>query len=281
MYQITTKTLAKTDTLPYERKVTYYQEEAVAEKGLLVYCHGGGLLYGDREDLPELHIRTFTEAGYRIAATDYPMAPTVRLDGILGAVLEGIREVTETNEDLPYFLFGRSAGAYLVLLAAASGRLPRKPSGILSYYGYGFLTDQWFETPSSYYAQFPPVAESCLPGPDEAPFCEAPLDQYYDRYIYARQQGLWKSLIYEGRDKYFYRDYTLRLADSLGAPLFAAHSTGDTDVPYEEFRALQAKYHPETMIAVAPLHDFDRDTEDPFTAKLLEKSVAFMDEHLN
>lgn len=281
MYSVTTEALPLTDAFPYERKVTYYGDDAVPTRALLIYCHGGGLLYGEREDLPELHLKTFTEAGFRIAAIDYPMAPTIKLDDILEAVLDAVREVTEENRDLPYFLFGRSAGAYLMLLAAASGKLPHKPSGILSYYGYGFLTDQWFETPSAYYMQFPAVPESCLPDEDEAPFCDAPLDSYYDRYIYARQQGRWKGLIYEGRDKYFYRDYTLRLADSLGAPLFAAHSTGDTDVPYEEFRALQDKYHPETMIAVAPLHDFDRDTEDPFTAKLLEKSVAFLNEHLD
>ena len=40
-------------------------------------------------------------------------------------------------------------------------------------------------------------------------------------YVYARQTGSWRSLLYEGRDKYFYLDYTLRACPPFPCPFSA------------------------------------------------------------
>ena len=106
------------------------------------------------------------------------------------------------------------------------------------------------------------------------------LDEYYSTYVYARQTGRWKDLIYEGRDKFFFLYYTLRTVDSLPAPVFAAHSTGDTDVPYSEFISLCNKYKPEKFIVSIHAHDFDRNTDDPATKDLLSKTSDFIENNL-
>lgn len=95
------------------------------------------------------------------------------------------------------------------------------------------------------------------------------------------QQGNWIDLFYEGREKFFYLDYTLRACDKLPCPLFCAHSTGDTDVPFSEFTELSNKYHAKRFIVSGTEHDFDRDTENPFTQKVLDETVAFIEKCSN
>lgn len=269
----------------WEKRVTRYADSDFPPKARLFYFHGGGLLYGSRKDLPDQHIALLTQAGYEILAFDYPLAPAADLEQILMDVCDSINTACEdtatfTDATLPYFLWGRSAGAYLCLIAAASGMLTRQPAGILSYYGYGFLCDNWFCTPSSYYCTLPPVDQSCLEHAPQTVHAEGDLESHYSIYVYARQTGTWKNLIYRGREKYFYLNYSLRTCDRLPCPLFAAHSTGDTDVPYEEFVALCNRYHAQRFIASGDTHDFDRDSDNPFTTSLLESTIQFIEETL-
>nr|WP_294468120.1 alpha/beta hydrolase [uncultured Sellimonas sp.] len=263
-------------------RAVLYEDPSVTPKACILYFHGGGLLYGNAKDLPSSHLRKLTSAGYPVASFEYPLAPAAKLDRILASVTDSINHYLRHFEQyvpkkVPYVLFGRSAGAYLCLIAAAHGNLDEKPAGILSYYGYGFLCDNWFETPSSYYRALPAVTESCLQAIPQEIHTSGDLDTHYSVYVYARQTGNWKSLIYEGREKFFYLDYSLRTCDSLSCPLFAAHSTGDPDVPYEEFTALCNKYQPVRFITAGNVHDFDRDEEAPETARLLEETVKFLD----
>ena len=79
----------------FTKKATVYHEDSVSPKAVLLYFHGGGLLYGNREDLPEKHLRTFTEKGYVLAAMDYPLAPAVTLPGILEDVLDSVNRYEE------------------------------------------------------------------------------------------------------------------------------------------------------------------------------------------
>ncbi|MCB6200413.1 alpha/beta hydrolase [Extibacter muris] len=267
----------------YQKHATIYADSGAAPRACILYFHGGGLLYGERDDLPKLHIDTLTGAGYIIISYDYPLAPAAKLNTILDDVSSSISHYVEYSDmycgcELPFFLWGRSAGAYLCLLAAAQGDLPTAPKGILSYYGYGFLCDGWFETPSSFYCSLPPVEASCLDNAGTELRSCGSLDTHYSIYVYARQTGRWRSLLYEGREKYFYLDYTLRTCTSLPCPLFCAHSTNDPDVPYEEFLALTGRYAAKQFIAAGSTHDFDRVEEDPFTGSLLEETLKFLDE---
>ena len=113
----------------YPKYATVYSEKDTDAKACILYFHGGGLLYGSREDLPRRHIDTLTRAGYIIVSYDYPLAPAARLDTIMGDVCSSITHYINHPEiycgrKLPFFLWGRSAGAYLCLLAGAKGNLP-------------------------------------------------------------------------------------------------------------------------------------------------------------
>ena len=156
------------------------------------------------------------------------------------------------------------------------GKLKQKPAVILSYYGYGFLSDNWFNSPSNYYNSLPAVPESCLNAIPQEIHTNGDLHTHYSVYVYARQTGLWKSLFYEGREKYLYLSYSLRLVDALPCPLFCTHSTGDTDVPFSEFQELCRKYNADHFIASGKTHDFDRDTDSTQTKQLLKKTLSFL-----
>lgn len=284
----------------YDKNATIYFDTDHKPKACILYFHGGGLLYGTRTDLPEFHLTSMTEAGYSIIAFDYPLAPSAKLDLILDDICASINHYIENfssysaayteapkknqtslefthSEALPYFLWGRSAGAYLCLLAGAHGKFTKKPAGILSYYGYGFLCDGWFMTPSNYYCALPAVNESALSAVPSVIHAVGDLNTHYSVYVYARQTGKWIDMIYAGRQKFFYLDYTLRTCDKLPCPLFCAHSTGDTDVPYSEFLELCNKYQPQRFVASHNMHDFDRDTKNPVTMRLMEATIKFLD----
>jgi acetyl esterase/lipase len=270
---------------PYLKHATIYYETEARQNACILYFHGGGLLCGSRNDLPELHLRTLTKAGLTVIAFDYPLTPAAKLPLILEDVTASINDYIEnqntcTDAELPFFLWGRSAGAYLCLIAAAGNRLLKAPNGIISYYGYGFLCDSWFDSPNLHYCTLPPVNESCLKTLPSSLHADGSLDTHYSSYVYARQTGLWKSLFYEGREKFFFLEYSLRTCDKLPCPLFCTHSTGDPDVPYSEFLKLCEKYLPRRFVVSGDMHDFDRMEESPVTLQLLEKTLCFVEEHL-
>ena len=282
----------------YDKHATLYFDTAQKPKACILYFHGGGLLYGTRTDLPAHHLISLTEAGYCIAAYDYPLAPAAKLELILADVCASVNHyITNPSlyldacgaisgaggslEALPYFLWGRSAGAYLSLIAGARGNFSQKPAGILSYYGYGFLCDGWFMTPSNYYCTLPAVGGSALDAIPPGIHASGDLNTHYSVYVYARQTGKWTDLIYDGRQKFFYLDYTLRTFDKLPCPVFCAHSTGDTDVPYSEFLELCSRYHAQRFVASHNMHDFDRDEKNPVTMRLLEATIKFLDMKLD
>ncbi len=89
-------------------------------------------MYGSRLDLPQLHVNNLTNAGYLIISFDYPLAPAAKIDIILKSVIDSINHYIlnwslYVSQELPYFLWGRSAGAYLCLLASIDKRLLLPP----------------------------------------------------------------------------------------------------------------------------------------------------------
>ncbi len=270
----------------YAKHAVIYTDPCVPAKAAILYFHGGGLLYGSKTDLPEFHLTQLTQSGFAVISYDYPLSPAAKLPMILDDVCDSINHYIQhsaeyLNASLPYFLWGRSAGAYLCLIACASSKLLSPPKGILSYYGYGFLCDNWFQTPSAHYLSLPMVDESCFAGVPGEIHADGALDTHYSLYVYARQTGKWTSLLYEGREKFFYLYYSLRACSSLPCPIFCAHSTNDPDVPFDEFLALCSQYHAQRFIASCNVHDFDRDTDASSTHQLLSQSIAFLDGQLD
>ncbi|MDF2571720.1 MAG: hypothetical protein K0R55_3324, partial [Sporomusa sp.] len=96
-----------------------YRTKKNRQNVTIIYFHGGGLLYGVRDDLPELYISQFLQSGYDFLALDYPLAPESKLDQILKSASDMLSFYLKNFDTIfnleknTYVLFGRSAGAYL------------------------------------------------------------------------------------------------------------------------------------------------------------------------
>lgn len=269
----------KTKKIELDLQPKIYKSNTATIKGNIFYFHGGGLLFGTKLDLPKYHIETITNAGYNILSFNYPLAPESDFNLILEGVKNSINNYSE-KIDTPYFLWGRSAGAYLCLLSVSQG-LNIQPSGIISYYGYGFLKDNWYNTPNKYYSKYPSIEfKSVKHLIEDDPIVSSPVNPRFLLYLYARQTGKWLELIGGKNEEEFLSKFSLRNKDlSDFPPVFLAHNTEDNDVPYEESIMLRNKLKDsELFTCTKDSHDFDRDTDDVNTFKLLQKTVVFLDD---
>ncbi|MFM1524403.1 MULTISPECIES: alpha/beta hydrolase [Helcococcus] len=272
--------------------ISIYYNPEIIPKASIIYFHGGGLIYGNRNDLPKYHLEKFIQSGYIIFALDYPLAPANKIDYILQDCLSSIdyyidnislitKQIYNVKIFLNFFLFGRSAGGYLVNLI--SSRLNEHQlshlNGMILYYSYGLLDKSWYEQPSNFYNKLPQVNIDIEKFTNDYTFV-GDLKIRYPLYVYARQNGLWKNLIYSGRDKFFYKDYSLLLIESLPKPIFITHSISDPDVPFSEFLAFTNKYKSTKYIVNTNDHDFDRDTKSSFTKELISETIKFLNDNI-
>lgn len=236
----------------------------------VLYLHGGGLLYGSRDDLPNPYVSAFLDAGYALACPDYPLAPTTPLPSINAAVLEIASQANKRLHGMGFgggwYAFGRSAGAYLALRLTATLDSPHgdislePPLGVISFYGYTDLTAPFLTTPSEEYAALAPVSEETVAviAGDE-PTTSGGLSTRYALYVYARQKGVWATMLGLDRDSAAHESLSQKEIGSL-PPIFLAASTGDKDVPYGCSKRL-FRMAPRAMMvnAYGLPHDFDRD----------------------
>lgn len=262
----------------------YSPPEGAGVRAAIMYLHGGGLIYGSRDDLPEEYIKLLTGAGYSIYAYDYPLAPEADLSMIHDYVFRQWEDfMTRLKEEgtEKYFLFGRSAGAYLALILAKriTAKQPdRLPLGILDFYGYFDLSDDFVSVPSPYYSKFPQVPEAiCSKHRFSGELVlTGPLEQRYAIYVYARQKGAWGRLL--GGDRLNDPSFSLNEEDIRRLPpLFITASTDDNDVPYRVSRRLsrlapEAKFVPVYYLE----HDFDRNTQRPEGKNVYMECVEWM-----
>jgi acetyl esterase len=282
---IETKTFTNNISQSSSELLLYYDPD-IECKAFIIYIHGGGLFYGEKTDLPDFHINSMIKAGFRIIAIDYPLAPNTKIDLILDDVNSSINYIIENKkalglDNLSYFLWGRSAGAYLGLLTLSKTKLDEKPLGLISYYGYGFFDNDWDKLPSKYYNTFPKINENTLGFDEKETLTSASLEERYHLYVYARQSGKWTRMLFDGREKYFYENFSLRNTNKLSVPIFATHAINDTDVPFFELNKIANLSDSTIYIAPVDLHDYDRDTTSVFTKKLIDKTIEFLDSHLN
>lgn len=257
------------------------------------YLHGGGMLYGERDDLPAPYVRALTGAGYTLVAADYPLAPERALPDALESIYatweDAIARRVEAGQLDGYFLFGRSARAFLSLMLAREiqrrsrdeGPLPQ-PLGILSFYGYYDLTDRAFHDPAKAYVALPAVAQSTVAGMiGDEPVTTGPKPLRYALFVYARQhEGAWLDLM--GLDastpERTPMAWSLTTEDiATLPPLFVAASSGDEDVPLRISKTL-ARLAPHAVMKIVYFlpHDFDRDVTDPAGMQVYQQALAWM-----
>lgn len=229
----------------------------------ILYFHGGGLVYGAADDLPEVYLKMLREAGYDVLSFEYPLAPESRLREILAKINEALEWFQhEFNHTLKltsdtFILFGRSAGAYLALLAAQ--RAEEKPEALLLLYGYHTLQEATFRVPSRHYLQFPTVDARVVQRLiHSSPLANGPKETRFSLYIHYRQTGAWiNQLMDEGDQPPLYSLSNEQLGQM--PPTFLAAATGDPDVPYRLSKKM-ANTIPHSHLETVEMaeHDFDR-----------------------
>lgn len=251
----------------------------------IVYFHGGGLLYGGRNDLPELYLNTFLESGYDFLTCDYPLAPESSIDIILKCSFEALTAFIlnpdnefEVEND-KYILFGRSAGAYICLMLCNMLLKSKQllPAAIISMYGYARLDYIEFNTPSDHYSKLPGVpdeyAQKII---SDKPVTHGPMNQRFSLYIKARQEGNWIKLLCGSEDPL---NYSLedKILKAFPPAIFAA-ATMDPDVPYKASKALQKLIPESRLITIyGDIHDFDRDTNNSSGRAAYEEIIGWLD----
>lgn len=318
---------AETYTIPFQGHELHAQvfRPSVSPIGRIFYLHGGGLVFGEPGDLPVCYVNLFLNAGYELVSLDYPLAPEQGLAVILEAVHTGVVGMLEIlgicadstdsraeggntsgSSHLPYYLFGRSAGAYLALMEtkrlcssksnadalntestalAASSSCFAAPSGLLCFYGYHTFDLPEFKKPNAWFAKLPAVSKQTMDsliqtehgadGAAPAFLTSGPMATRYSIYIYARQNGCWPELL--GTPENIAR-YSLREEDfALLPPGFFTASSGDQDVPFRESKQMAKKIPGSKFFPVYYLeHDFDRDTSKPEGMQAYQAALAWL-----
>lgn len=267
-----------------ELKGDFYKSPRSDATKTIIYFHGGGLIWGLRNDLPEAYRNLFLEAGYHFFAVDYRLAPETKLPGIYEDAQDAIlwfeaNARAEFGVSNAFVLFGRSAGAYLALQLAADATLPNADA-VLSFYGYPSIRADWYQTPSAHYAKLPTIPadlKDALVGQGE--LTEGFIEKRYALYIYCRQTGKWLDEVFGSANAADLDAFCLEeMRDfSFLPPVFIAHSTTDQDVPYSEAEKLAKTTFESKLYTVRDLeHDFDKNTDAGLPA--YKQALAFLDQ---
>lgn len=254
----------------------------------IIYLHGGGLLFGARNDLPELYINKFLHSGYDFLALDYPLAPESKLEQILNSVSSLLTFYLENTDSAfklknnKYVLFGRSAGAYLAFMLCnklINSKAPL-PAAIISLYGYTKLDEMQFNTPSKHYNKLAKVPEESIEKIiSDSPVTYGPMASRFSLYIKARQEGTWTSYLCgpEHPAKYSLADEALRSFP----PTILAAATLDPDVPYRMSKSLLKLIPNSHLITIyREVHDFDRNLNDESGRLTYDEIIEWLDDKI-
>jgi acetyl esterase/lipase len=259
---------------------------------VVVYIHGGGLLWGTREDISEEMIKLYTNNGFALFSIDYRLAPESKLSDILEDIEDAL--IWLKSEGPKQFsidpnriaVVGGSAGGFLAL---NTGTFKDKPSVIVSFYGYGDISAKWATTPSTFYLQKDLVSKEITKLLISDPFItEGPIEKRYLLYLYARQQGVWVQEI-TGINPSINSDELKKFCPIHNVtrdfpPTLLLHGTNDTDVPYEQsvfMRAALIKEGVKTSLITIPNgdHVFENDFHNPVVQNALDQVINFLHLH--
>jgi acetyl esterase/lipase len=262
---------------------------------VLVYLHGGALIYGSRRNLHPRQRELYLGQGWTVVQVDYRLAPETKLPAIVEDVSDAFRWIAERGPELFGADLGRigavghSAGGYLALSAGYIASV--RPKAIVSFYGYGDIVGDWYTQPDPFYCAMPAVSleESGWyrdGGAISEPYEGRGLDKYY---LYLRQHGLWPQAV-SGHDPAqelpFFRAYCpVHNLTPAYPPTLLLHGDRDTDVPYEQSTLMaqalaQAGVEHRLITISGGGHGFDREMEAPAVREAFGSVLAFLQKHL-
>ncbi len=262
---------------------------------VIVYIHGGALIYCSRVDIIQSQAEFYVNAGYTVVSIDYRLAPETKLPDIIEDLKDAFIWVRKEGSRLFHAdpdriaTVGHSAGGYLALMSGICIDPP--PDAIVSFYGYGDIVGDWYSQPSPVYLKEPLVSEEeagCLKnGPViSEPYAGRNKDKYY---LYLRQRGLWP-LGVSGHDpaeepNFFVPYCPLRNVTRKYPLTLLIHGDQDEDVPYEQSvlmaDALKKNKVPHEFISLSGMgHGFDARMDDQWVKEVFDRVKKFLDKNL-
>lgn len=259
---------------------------------VIVYIHGGALIFGSKAWLPDEQIEYFKKSGFSVVNIDYRLAPETKLDAIVEDVRDAMLWVRSQASEWYDFdtenvaVMGGSAGGYLSLFTGVMGEKV-KPKAIVSFYGYGDMLGEWYAKPSDYYCERPIIED-----PDTYIGNKELTQGAWERfnyYLYCRQQGVWVEKV-TGVNRHnlekLQRYNPIDHVSSDFPPTLFLHGNRDTDVPYEQsvmmYKKLKEKGVPTELITMEGAdHVFDQHFQEPTVQDAFRIVVDFLHLHLS
>ncbi len=277
------QTITYTTTSGETIKGSFWKANETAAKPTIIYIHGGGLIFGHRNDLPNAYLNLFLKAGYSVLALDYLLAPESSYQEIIESIKAGIIHFLSHSDELgvqnnQYIFFGRSAGAYLCMQLMA-GELPQAPKAFIDFYGFESLLASNLLKPNALYSSYPKVTKTDLAALiSDSPVSDNHNEERFLIYVYARQTANWQKMIFKKPGETEIK-FTEASSVSHFPPTYICQSTTDPDVPFINSIKLKAKLPNARLIPVTSKdHDFDR-TVDPETLAIYEKVTDWLDKN--
>lgn len=261
-------------------KASFFPAAKTAAKNrTLLYFHGGGFLFGEREDLPKPYLELFLESGLNVLSFDYPLAPETPLSEIVDCLEEAVRWFLENYQtqlklsEPDFFLFGRSAGGYLASILTTNNYEHQR--GLIRFYGYHHFEHSAFVLPSAFYQRFPKVppliAQQSI---KKRPTTDGSLAERFSLYLSARQYGNWLSYLGPITDKLTVNNEQLKQFP----PVFMAHCQKDPDVPIDSSRQLSEAVERCLFLELdLDEHDFDRE-ENSAAIEVYQKLIGWLND---
>lgn len=256
---------------------------------VIVYIHGGGLIWGSKEDIKAEQLEFYLQAGFNIFSINYRLAPETKLLDIVSDIrdslswlkTEGIKQFDYDPEKLA--VIGGSAGGYLALL---TGTFETKPQAIVSFYGYGDIAGDWAHKPSHHYSQMTAVPKELadMLVTDEI-ITVGPIQKRYAIYMHARQTGRWIDLVSALNRNDLMSISPINGINAEYPPTLLLHGTKDEDVPYEQSVAMYdalTNAGVENGLVTIPngKHVFDEDWQSEAVQQAFEDVIRFLKKHL-
>jgi acetyl esterase/lipase len=266
---------------------------------VIIWIHGGALIFGSRNWLPKEQLMTYLKEGYVVISLDYRLAPETKLTSIIKDLIDAYRWVRKEGPSLFMIdpnriaVIGHSAGGYLTLMAGF--RLDPHPKALISFYGYGNITGPWYSQPDSFYNQRPAISKKqALAAVGDSILSGTPTEESWrDRllfYYYCRQQGIWPQEVSghnpHTEQEWFSEYEPLRNVTTEYPPTLLLHGKKDNDVPYnqsflmaENFKRHHVKY--EFITNPDWGHGFDNaGMEDSSVHDAFDRVTRFLNKYL-
>ncbi len=300
-YTMSTHTYKQVESLDIKADV-FLPKQGARTKPAILWIHGGALVSGSRTGLPpEKQFEQYMKAGYVLVSIDYRLAPVAQLAEIILDVEDAYAWLREQGSVLfnidpdRIAVMGMSAGGYLTLTAGF--RLNPRPKALVSFYGYGDITGDWYAKPDSFYLETQPLisVESALKAKTGVVIANTDsLDanqrqQQSDFYLYCRQKGLWPNEV-SGHDpaeepEWFAQYEARKNVTPSYPPTLLLHGEKDTDVPFHQSllmaKALAIQGVEHQLISQSHWeHVFDHQEDDPTVIKAHNRVLGFLDRHL-